>query len=219
MLAHLRLLVLPLLGDRDSSDGDLARHDGVDGPGKGELHRASDLAAVVVTDREHSPEQAHVVVATAHLLATLVVCLLAVLHRVLVHRRGRRKLGVQGNPAVAHEDAEAGGLRPPWSEVQIGTVWRLRQIDKVADLALQADVGDDALECLGVHPWEVARVRVAVGVAVGHVEQDEEIVTLGRVGDASRDVHSVSSLELWSSAAARARRALFSLAAAMSAAR
>ena len=52
----------------------------------------------------------------------------------------------------------------------------VRQADEVADLALQADVGDEALAGLRVEPGQVPRVGVAVGVAVGDVEEIDEVV-------------------------------------------
>ena len=49
-------------------------------------------------------------------------------------------------------------------------------VDIVADLALEADVGDEPLACLRVEARHVAGIGVAVGVAVLDVEQDDEIV-------------------------------------------
>ena len=54
-------------------------------------------------------------------------------------------------------------------------------IDPIADFALQTHVGDDALHRLGIDPRKVAGVGVAVGIAIGNVEQEDEIMPLGRV--------------------------------------
>ena len=52
------------------------------------------------------------------------------------------------------------------------------QADVVADLAFEADVGDQPLPGLGIDARQVPRVRVAVGVAVGDVEEVDEVVTI-----------------------------------------
>ena len=48
--------------------------------------------------------------------------------------------------------------------------------DVVPDLALQAHVADQTLVGLGVQTRQVAGVRVAVRIAIGHVEQQHELV-------------------------------------------
>ena len=57
-----------------------------------------------------------------------------------------------------------------------GRLLALRQADEIADLALQADVGDEALAGLRVDPRQVPRVGVAVGVAVGDLEEIDDVV-------------------------------------------
>ncbi len=53
-----------------------------------------------------------------------------------------------------------------------------RELDEVADFALQADVCDDAVARLGIDAREVAGIGVAVGVAVGGVEEEGEVVAV-----------------------------------------
>ncbi|CAB4887668.1 unannotated protein [freshwater metagenome] len=55
------------------------------------------------------------------------------------------------------------------------------RVDCVPDFALQADVGDQAVAGLGVGARLVAGVRVPVGVAVDHLDEQERIVADGWV--------------------------------------
>ena len=52
------------------------------------------------------------------------------------------------------------------------------ELDEVADFALQADVGDDAVAGLGIDAGKVAGIGIAVGVAVGDVEEEGEVVAV-----------------------------------------
>jgi hypothetical protein len=54
----------------------------------------------------------------------------------------------------------------------------------VANLALEADVGDEALVRLGIETGQIAGVGVAVGVAVGDVEQKNKIIAMRQRGHA-----------------------------------
>ena len=54
----------------------------------------------------------------------------------------------------------------------------------VANFALEADVGDETLVRLGIETRQIAGVGVAVGVAVGDVEQKNEIIAMGQCGHA-----------------------------------
>ena len=54
----------------------------------------------------------------------------------------------------------------------------LRERHEVAHLALEAHVGDEPLMGLGVEPRQVARVRIAVRIPVGHVEEVDEVVAV-----------------------------------------
>lgn len=55
------------------------------------------------------------------------------------------------------------------------------QGDRVADLPLDGDVGDQALAGDRVGAGDAAVVRVSVGVAVGGVDEEDEVVLAGRV--------------------------------------
>ena len=63
----------------------------------------------------------------------------------------------------------------------------------VANLALEADVGDEALVRLGIETRQIAGVGIAVGIAVGDVEQENEIVAMGKRGHASCSCGAVAT--------------------------
>ena len=67
--------------------------------------------------------------------------------------------------AVGEKDALAGS--------SIGS-----ECDKVADLALEADIGDEALAGFHVDAREIAGIGVAVGIGVLAVEDEEEVVAI-----------------------------------------
>ena len=56
------------------------------------------------------------------------------------------------------------------------------KLDVVADLALEADVGHEAEIRLRVDARHVPCIGVAVGIAAGDIEQQDEIVAIGDVG-------------------------------------
>ena len=56
----------------------------------------------------------------------------------------------------------------------------LGKFNVVANLALEADIGNEALIGLGIEPRQVAGIRVSVRVAVRYIEQDDEIVAVGK---------------------------------------
>jgi len=58
-----------------------------------------------------------------------------------------------------------------------GVVW-FHGRHVVADFALQADVGDQSLVGFRVDARQVAGVGIAVGVAVSHVEEEDEIIAV-----------------------------------------
>ena len=54
----------------------------------------------------------------------------------------------------------------------------LRQLDVVTHLALQADVGDKALPCFGIDARQIACIRVSIGVAVFHIEDEHKVISV-----------------------------------------
>ncbi len=51
-----------------------------------------------------------------------------------------------------------------------------REVDPVAYLALDRDIGDESLHGLRVDAWQVPSIWVAVGIAVADVEEQNEIM-------------------------------------------
>ena len=56
---------------------------------------------------------------------------------------------------------------------------RRKELHIVADLSLETDVGDEPALGEGVDAWLVAGVGVAIGVAVGDLEEDQDVVAVG----------------------------------------
>jgi hypothetical protein len=120
---------------------------------------------------KHRPEETDVVVAAAQFGADVRVRLLGLLRGAL--RFGSRAdFCVQRDAAIAHEDAIAARMRVH-SIVLVAVV----QVNIVADFALEAHIGHDALHRFGVDARQIARIGVAVRVAVAHIEQDHEVVS------------------------------------------
>jgi hypothetical protein len=51
-------------------------------------------------------------------------------------------------------------------------------LDEVADLALEADVGDEALARFDIEAWEVSGIGITVWIGVLCVEEEEEVVAI-----------------------------------------
>ena len=161
-------------GDGYPGNGDLLRQNGIDRAGKAELHRPAHLAAVEVPlykGGHHGAEGADIEKVLAHEIPHLCVqgrvcffCVLQILAGNAQIFQGFLIAAVQGD-AVFYIDAPARGVL-------------FGGLHIIADLALQADVGDEAIAALGVDTRHVARVRVAVGVTVFHIEQDDEFITV-----------------------------------------
>ena len=141
-----------------------------------ELHRAAHLAAVDV-GRHDGTEGADVEEIVAHPAREPAILLRLVLPL------GRALLGVGvdlegliGPLVLLVED----GLL-----LDVDLVRGLLAVsdpDEVADLAFEADVGDEALAGLRVEAGKVACIGVAVGIAVGDVEEVDEVVAVADGG-------------------------------------
>ena len=171
--AFLALLLFAFGGRRHAGDGDFQRQDRLDGAGEGHLHRAAHLAAID-PGAQHTAEGADVVEVVAHEAAQprrfLVVVrrqLLGLLHPLILRPHAQIRFPVFLVQDRAFLDIDA-----------VPALTVRRHVDVVAHLALQADIGDQALVGLRVEPRQVAGVRVAVRVAVGHVEQIDELVAV-----------------------------------------
>ena len=169
----LAIHVLPVLGRADNAE--VEGHNGVDRSRECQLHRASHLPGVVLPHGHHGAEHAHVVKLSAH-------------PRLGVTRI-RRPLATRATVehplpplpeelAVLHVHFEA--------PVALVALVAVGHVDVVAHLALNRNVRHEALHRLGIDTWQVAGVRVPVGIAVAHVEQQDEVVAAADVGGRGR---------------------------------
>ncbi len=172
LAAHLRPLSLGvLLGcDGDARNGDFLRDDWVDAAGKTDLDRAAHLPAVEgrFDERDHHrAERADVVILAAHIVPDFAVDIGVVFFADLlfVDSEGfvRALVADVERHVVLDVDAVAGLVF-------------LYGLHIVADFALEAHVGDDAVAGLRVDARHIARVGVAVGVAVLHVKQNHKFI-------------------------------------------
>ena len=174
--AHLGafLFCVRLGGDGNAGDGDLLRDNGLNAAGEAQLHRAAHLTAVergFDKGGHYRAKGADVVEVGTHPVPNLPVQigigLFLLFHRLLVNIQRLVGFGivpVQGY-AVLDIDTPAGGVLFYGFHI-------------VADLPLQTHVGNDAQTGLRVYAGHVAGVRIAVGVAVLHVKQNNEFIAV-----------------------------------------
>ena len=119
----------------------------------------------------HRAEGTNIVEVVAHevpeLFVQMLVLFLCILQLVRVNPHigaGLLIAGVQRN-AVLNVDAIA--VLPFFSHLHI-----------ITDLALEAHVRHKAVAGLGVHAGHIARIRVAIGIAVLHIEKYHEFITV-----------------------------------------
>ena len=58
----------------------------------------------------------------------------------------------------------------------IGRLFTMHQADVVSHLALQADIGHQAVAGFRVDTWQVASVRVAVWIAILYIKQQNKFI-------------------------------------------
>ncbi len=180
-------LLLGLVGGRHPGDRDFDWQDRFDRTGEGHLHRPFHLPAVYA-GRHHRAESSDVEEIGTHPIAQFLGFLIAlrielgILLRLFVLPDGQISL-----PMLLVQD------RPFLNVDVMPSLARPRQVHIVAQLALEADVGDKPVVGFGVEARQVTRVRVAIGVAVRHVENQHEIVAAGKYGHLSASVVGVSS--------------------------
>ena len=150
------------------------RHDGVNASGEAELHGAAHLSTVErgLDERRHNrAECADIEVMAAHILHQLFVDIRIGFFqrlqiRFLVPRRFERGLvaGVEWH-AVLDVDAKT-------------RVILLDRLHVIADFAFEADVRHQSAARLGIDARHVARIGVAVRVAVFHIEKNHEVIPI-----------------------------------------
>src|SRR5690606_28983319 len=155
-------------GHGHASDRVLGGDDAVDGAGEGELNGTAHLTAIDLGGHDGA-EGADVVEVFAHPGAGLVALGLF----------GFLGIGAVGGVGAGVLVVEHGFFLHV-DVVPIGLSFG--ELNEVADLALEHDVGGEALAGLGVEAGEVARVGVAVGIGVGGVEEIDEVVAVHDVG-------------------------------------
>ena len=72
-------------------------------------------------------------------------------------------------------------LRDVYGETRLAA---LGNFNIVANFALEADIGNEALIGLGIEPRQVAGVRISIRITVRYIEQDDEIVAVGERANA-----------------------------------
>ena len=168
--------------------------DGIDRACESHLHRSAHLASVDCSGH-HGAKSPHVIEVLAHPCARLLNffsaaftffpgCLL-LRYRfghfavsdfgrwVEVQRRIRALMLQVQDGFLAHVD-----LVTTLPIDGNGLALVVRQGDKVSDLALERDVSDETMSGLGVQPRKIAGVRIAVRIAVLHVEQQHKVVAV-----------------------------------------
>ena len=164
-------LLFRLVGGGHAGDRNFQRQHGLDGLCEADLHGAADLPGVDARG-EHAAEGADVVEIVAH-EAAKAGRLVVGLRRELLVFGGGRVAGAQRDIGFAMLLVQHGAFGDVDAETRrVGA----GDLDIVADLALEADVADQPVSRLWVHPRHVAGVRVAVGVAVLDVEEQHELV-------------------------------------------
>ena len=178
LLSHFRLFLrfialslffhlITLLRHGLTGDGDLLRQNGIDAPCKVDLNGAAHDATWIVTCTHDCAKRTDVKIILADILPcdTDAVCIFPLFFCLEpAGFIGFGKLGVE-RPVRLDEDIAA---RLPL----------VRDFDKVADLALEADIGNDADACFGVHAGHIARIRIAVGVSVLTIKKHYKFIAV-----------------------------------------
>ena len=171
---HLRALLfrVSFRGDGNAGDRHFLGHNGIDTAGKSKLHRPANLTAVqrpLNKGGHNSAEGADIKEIGAHevpdFLIEIGVFFLCFLQLGRVHTHigaGLRVAAVQRN-AVLHINPVAGFCF-------------LHRFHIVADFPLQAHIRHQAVAGFGVDPGHISGVRVAVGIAVFHIEENHKFI-------------------------------------------
>ena len=169
LLSHLRLFIrfIALRRHGLTGDGDLLRKNGIDAPCKVDLNGTAHDAAGIVARTHDCAKRTDVIIICTDIIASNAdaVCIFPLFFCLEpAGFIGFGKLGVE-RPVRLDEDVAA---RLPF----------IRNFDKVADLALEADIGHDADARFGVHAGHIARIRIAVGVAVLTIKEHHKFIAV-----------------------------------------
>src|SRR6266481_592351 len=166
-----------LVGGRHARDRDFKRQNRFNRTGKRDLHRAAHLTGIN-TGAHDRPKGAHIEEVVAHEFGQrpgLIVVLriqLAVFPNLIC-------IAADRFISLAMLLVEYGAF------LYIDAIARLvafRELGVISYLALQRNIADQPLVGLGVHSRHVAGVGIAVRIAVGDVEQENDVEAVGERG-------------------------------------
>lgn len=191
-LLSVRLLLL--VGRGHTRDRDFHRQNPFNRQGKGCLHRPPHLAGVDA-GTHHGTEGTHVEEIFAHEAGDLLR--LSVILRV--------QLGILVDLLVA---LAYGAVCLPMPFIQHGSFLHIdaiagltpfSELGVVTNFALQRDIGDKTMIRLRIDARQVARVGITVGVAIGNIEQEDNVVPTRQCGHLVAPRHTAAEHEVESS--------------------
>ena len=158
----------------------LKRHNRINRTGKSKLHRSANLTGIR-TRCHHGTKRTNIKIICAHLLASLVnfasLSLAGLITLLSIGRIGRCFFEIDIQFCVCRINFFVQNCFFFHEDVIANTV-TLRQLDVVAHLALQADIGDQALTSLCVNARQITCIRVAIRIAVFHIEDKHEVIPI-----------------------------------------
>ena len=173
-------------GDGNPCNGEVKWNDGIYGPSEGELKGASYLSGVYPS-RHHSTEHTDIIEVVAHPATGLIYVIY-------------RLPGAPGSQAFRLVRPPVLGVQRLSTALDVYLESRLvaaGHIHPVTHLPLDGHVCHQALHRLRVHARKVPRVRIAIRIAVGDVEQKHEIVAAAYVKHHIGGGHHVYSSSLF----------------------
>src|SRR5258708_16198434 len=177
LVTFLPVGLLLLVGGSHASDGDFERQNRFNRARKSNLHRPAHLTGID-TRAHYRAKGADIEEVVAHefgkrpgLLVALRIefTVLRDLFGVSANRLVGLAMAIVEDRALLHIDA-------------VARLIALGELCIIANLALQRHIADQTFIGFGVHARQVAGVGIAVRIAIGHVEQEDDVVTIGERG-------------------------------------
>ena len=160
-------------GNGHAGDRVFLRNDRVDGTSKGQLHRAAHLTAID-PGGHHRAKGADIIEVGAHPLPGLVDRIAAAFALFVAFEFFFCADGDIGFFMRLVED----GL---FLDVDVKRRrFGLGECDEVAHLALERNIAHQSVPGFSVKAWQIAGVRVAIGVAVANIKNENEVITVGK---------------------------------------
>ena len=176
-----------------AGDGDFQRQNGFDRAGEGELHGSAHLACIDASGHDRA-KGAHVPEIGAHPSGEF--ARLGLLLGQLLELFCLGHVGHHRGPGFLVQQVEGRPFR------HVNAVVR-RQRHIVAHLALERHIADQPQIGFRVEPGHVAGIGIAIGIAVGDIEIEDEFIAVGHSFG-----HCSSPMSVWSSSSAASGRAL-----------